>query len=102
MRISDCSSDVCASDLEIVDSDTYALLPQSADLHQHFVIQFHGHRFGDLQLKLRSRNAVSLHGPTQTEKEIRWREFEHTDIVGYPLCYPLAHPNCRGSADRLP
>src|SRR3546814_8524516 len=44
---------------EIVDSDTYALLPQSADLHQHFIIQFHGHRFGDLQLKLRSRHAVS-------------------------------------------
>src|SRR3546814_2638749 len=109
MRISDWSSDVCSSDLqsavdlytidgkffqprqigitrtEIVDSDTYALLPQSADLHQHFVIQFHGHRFGDLQLKLRSRNAVSLHGPTQTEKEIRLREFAHTDIDGEPL-----------------
>src|SRR3546814_18517497 len=30
---------------EIVDSDTYALMPQSADLPQHFVIQFHGNRF---------------------------------------------------------
>src|SRR3546814_6272967 len=72
MRISDWSSDVCSSDL-------------SADLHQHFVIQFHGHRFGDLQLKLRSRNAVPLHGLTQTEKEIRLREFAHTDIDGEPL-----------------
>src|SRR3546814_15739069 len=52
---------------EIVDSDTYALLPQSAELHQNFVIQFHGHRFGDLQPKLRCQNAVSLHGTQQTE-----------------------------------
>src|SRR3546814_5553811 len=52
---------------EIVDSDTYALLPQSADLHQHFVIQLHGHCFGHFLLKLRSLNAVSLHGPRSEE-----------------------------------
>src|SRR3546814_14918050 len=59
---------------EIVDSDTYALLPQSADLHQHFVIHFNGQRFGDLPLKLRSRNAVTLHevGRASCRESVGW------------------------------